>query len=316
MAEVPELELPGGHEEDVMRAIALGSWALPVAVALASEAGHVPVAVVDLSLGLLRMSGPQGEFLLAATELDAHGPRDDERERARLLGVLESTIAPRRFNTYFREPLPADFDAAPVGAAVQVWLRGLDDPEGGGSRHAIYEDDGVAFEIWLTGEDAAAGQRALGVAVGPMLAEDRLQVATGWMLEVCGAARASAPDEPVVVAVGRRPVMGVPPGMVRGLLYGMPERVQAVGGPEPVHEEVVKARETSLLASGLGAQVAAVWWLDGGATVEARAVAYHNPWAPTVPAFPGRSFVRTGAPVEDEVALAWVDGPSRWRIVP
>lgn len=316
------LELPGSL------GVPVRSWAVHVALALAHQLGAELDRVLHGELGLLRLRGAAGELLLAATDLDAHRARDDRAERAELLRVLSEAVEGEALHVYMREALPVGFDAAPVGAAVQLWMR---DRRGGqvvSERHAIYEDEGVAFELWLpdaalsevgapgseeavllpTGGGSGAPTRAL----GPLLADARLDRVSSWLEAV----HAIDSELPLVALVARSPELGCPHGMVRQLLYGRPRWEYADSRDPEARRHGVHREEGGLLArlDRLGA----LWWLDRRGEVDLRGLAWHSPWRPPALQLPGRAY----APVEedsgaaDEVVLGWKGRVRRWRILP
>lgn len=292
-------------------------WALDAGLRLAARSGYTPTTLLDADHGLLLLEAPRAEpFALAAsafTDLDRGG---DAGARDRLVQELEGVLHSWRFILHFRMPLRADFDPAPVGRAVQLWIHARESGDGNNaSRYAVYEDDGVSFEIWLTSVCPVAKRPLLGI-VGPLIAEDRLRLVSGWMLQV-GACEAIRDSElSVVTVVGAEPSWGLSRGHVRSLLYGTPRVTETELRDARRRFEVTLPPTGSGLFSDVGCRgVASVWWLErGGTGGMVRGWASDNPWCAVTPPFPGRRFARRSLTDTGDTVMAWYPGPEQWSL--
>jgi hypothetical protein len=154
----------------------------------------------------------------------------DARPLVRLRQALSRVHARLRFAVFVRRALPADFDPAPVRQAVEIWLREV---EGGrwDSRFAAFEDDQVALEFGLVGDQGAPvrardGQDPVLMTLGPFLAARTIGSVERRVVESLDAYRMGEQgDLPVVSAMVSDRPWTLSPGYLREFLYGKPSWV-------------------------------------------------------------------------------------------
>lgn len=275
---------------------------------LAATGGARPVGMATDDL--IELLGPRGDrFGLAPL-----GFRQDPRpwgpdgDVARLLDVLDGTFGERRYLLYLRRPVPPGLDPGPISRAVQLWLGAIDRGERA-ERHAVYEDEDVAIDLTVVDGEGGEGGRLL--TIGPVTTLERLGGVDARMVEAATRSEESIGDLPLVMVLSADRPWRMPRGYVQQLLYGTPDRIEAISGPEPSYEAEFTPNGRSLFSDPACRSVAALWWIEpapGGDPLACRTRAQENPWAHRPPQVPveGPRFSPIGEPgSRGSVVLRW-----------
>ncbi len=178
---------------------------------------------------LLRASHPDGgeSNVIVLGFIHAQRPEFDQAGVRKLVRALERVATTLRFSIYVRRWLPPEFDPEPVRRAVELWLRECEEGAWEGTQ-AAYEDDGVALEFTLMGQEVKDGQSPVAMAAGPFVASRVMQALERRVVRELDRYRlGSQGDQPVlVVAVADQPWQ-LSRGYMREFLMGKPRFISS-----------------------------------------------------------------------------------------
>lgn len=315
--------LPADVRLELVRAMASPDrniWARSMfsAIGLARGAGLEPARFTS-SGGLVLRGADGAETGLVVVAYPAERfPAGDPDDLARLGSALDATFGDRQYVLYLRKAVPAGFDPAPVARAVHLWLSAIQRGEWQG-QHAIYEDNGIALELTLTGAFREEAQSGRLFTVGPISSLERLAALDQRLVDETHRFHEEAGEMPLVFALGADGPWRMPRGYVQQLLYGTADEIRtetAADGASPVYEAAFRPNGRSLFSDPVCRDVTALWWIepDGTDVLGFRTRTYENPWSahPPVPVAALRFRVVGVRPADrgagDQVVLSWMTG--------
>ncbi len=315
--------LPEDVRLELVRAMASPErniWARSMfaAIGLARSAGLEPVRFTP-SGGLVLRAADGAEIGLVVLGYPAERfPAGEPADLARLGSALDATFGDRQYVLYLRKAVPAGFDAAPVARAVHLWLSAIQRGEWQG-QHAIYEDNGIALELTLTGAFREEAQSGRLFTVGPISSLERLAALDQRLVDETHRFHEEAGEMPLVFGLGADGPWRMPRGYVQQLLYGTAEeiRTEHASSEHPqarVYEAAFRPNGRSLFSDPVCRDVTALWWIepDGTDILGFRTRTYENPWTVHPPlAVDALRFRVVGSrPVDrgtgDVVVLSWI----------
>jgi hypothetical protein len=203
---------------------------------------------------------------LAALGVPATG-LGDPQEVARLIDRLELAFGPRAFGVVLRQPLVAGADCTELLQAVRVWLVAYDRGQWTG-RDAIYEDDHVAVELILLGDqEDVSGNHFL---IPPVVTGAVLADAVDQLVQTTLEAEDVVPDMPITAVIAGP---SMPRVQLERVFYGLPDQIDV--DSHGVYSAQFTPRELSLFADPACRDLAEVWWIG---EVD-RGRIWENPWS-------------------------------------
>ena len=252
------------------------------AIRLAATAGCRPKGMLDEVR--VHMQDPEGSsFALGIVGFRVpRWPSGRESDVERLKASLESTFGKRKYVLYLRQPVPEDFDPAPIARAVHLWLGAIDRGEWHG-QHAIYEDDDISLELILTDETAEEGKPARVFTVRPINALERLADVDQLLVEHAATHDETHGDMPLVFVLGADGPWRMPRGYAEQLLYGTADWTSAVHADgATAYQSAFSPNGRSLFSDPACANVSGLWWVEptGEDAMALNSWCHENPWAP------------------------------------
>ena len=258
-------------------------------------------------LVLEREGRPLRLLTLAFAEQTRPGP--DREVIARLARALDRVGSRTRIAVHVRRWLPHDFDPEPVRRAIDLWLREVD-RGGWEGRYAAYEDDQIALEFALTGDQASAEQGVVAFTLGPFHAwQARGALESRLIRELDHTLASVRLERPLVVACVATDRWNLGPGHVREMLLGKPDAMELPEDGTGRRLHYARRTANALFRTPAYAGLSGVILLDGqaGDGAPASSRTWLAPWAgrPLVAeafAGPVLDVVERG---EDGVVLGW-----------
>ena len=242
---------------------------------VASGLGWTPREWLDRDR--LKFDGPMGRTWvvgIATVDVTTSAETQDARKRT-LQAALDVAFGRRRYGLWLRKSLDAELDGSAISKAVTLWLSAIDRGEWSGV-HAVYEDDGVSFELVLLDGEREQPDGA-SFLVDPLDSLDRLNSVDGQLVDLVSRHEQSEADEPLVVAIGGRHEWRVSDGFARQLLFGTPDWVRSVQGQT---EYAFPAESRALFADPVMGALATLWWMcpTGPGMLDFTTHSHENPW--------------------------------------
>lgn len=269
----------------------------------------------SLSDEVLECADERGERFGAvplAFSLPSH-PGGREEDVTRMLAALDKAFALRPYAVWLRRPLPLGVDVEPVRRAVNLWL-GARERGDRSESHAVYEDDDIALDLTVLDEAApVAGGGARVVTVMPLPSLDRLATVDGRVVDAAARAEELEGDLPLLFFAAADHPWQLSRGYLQQLLYGTPDRVDAVVDPSAgAYEAEFTASGRSMFSDPACARVAEAVWLApaGAGPLGFSSRAMQNPWARRRPTLrrSGPTFAVAGEPRGRKAVLRWETG--------
>lgn len=243
-------------------------------------------------------------------------PGPDRAVIERLSRALDRVGSRSRIAVHVRRWLPHDFDPEPVRRAIDLWLREVD-RGGWEGRYAAYEDEHVALEFALTGEQAGPEGGVVAFTLGPFYAwQTRGALEERLLRELDRTVAERRVGRPLVVACVSTEAWDLGAGHLREVLLGKPRCIEIPEDGSGRRLHYPHAYAPAVFRDPVYAGVSAVLLLEGSAHIDgarsdlpAPCRTWLAPWArrPLPPeAFAG-PLLRTVEEGEGKVVLAWTD---------